>query len=169
MMYGDGPSILVNKNLSYTLCRLLYACIRSQPQCQVSFSDFPSHDVCQTTSVGEIPHPCLPYAVYSHQDLLDFFDDVVGVTRLELATTRPPDAYANQLRHTPIQSSMSFLSLLRRNAPCLSCCVMHGMRCIVGVTRLELATTRPPDAYANQLRHTPIFACPEPMSLRLLS
>ena len=26
----------------------------------------------------------------------------VGVTRLELATTRPPDAYANQLRHTPI-------------------------------------------------------------------
>lgn len=25
----------------------------------------------------------------------------VGVTRLELATTRPPDAYANQLRHTP--------------------------------------------------------------------
>ncbi len=94
---------------------------------------------------------------------------IVGVTRLELATTRPPDAYANQLRHTPIQSSMSFLSLLRRNAPCLSCCVMHGMRCIVGVTRLELATTRPPDAYANQLRHTPIFACPEPMSLRLLS
>ena len=25
----------------------------------------------------------------------------VGMTRLELATTRPPDAYANQLRHTP--------------------------------------------------------------------
>ena len=26
---------------------------------------------------------------------------VVGMTRLELATTRPPDAYANQLRHIP--------------------------------------------------------------------
>ena len=26
----------------------------------------------------------------------------VGMTRLELATTRPPDAYANQLRHIPI-------------------------------------------------------------------
>ena len=25
----------------------------------------------------------------------------VGVTGLEPATTRPPDAYANQLRHTP--------------------------------------------------------------------
>ena len=25
----------------------------------------------------------------------------VGVSRLELPTTRPPDAYANQLRHTP--------------------------------------------------------------------
>ncbi len=27
----------------------------------------------------------------------------------------------------------------------------------VGMTRLELATTRPPDAYANQLRHIPNF------------
>ena len=26
----------------------------------------------------------------------------VGKTRLELATTRPPDAYANQLRYFPI-------------------------------------------------------------------
>jgi hypothetical protein len=26
---------------------------------------------------------------------------LVGMTRLELATTRPPDAYANQLRHIP--------------------------------------------------------------------
>ena len=28
--------------------------------------------------------------------------DLVGKTRLELATTRPPDAYANQLRYFPI-------------------------------------------------------------------
>lgn len=27
----------------------------------------------------------------------------------------------------------------------------------VGVTRLELATSRPPDAYSNQLSYTPIF------------
>ena len=26
----------------------------------------------------------------------------VGVTRLELATSRPPDAYSNQLSYTPI-------------------------------------------------------------------
>ena len=26
----------------------------------------------------------------------------VGMTRLELATTRPPDVYANQLRYFPI-------------------------------------------------------------------
>ncbi len=29
----------------------------------------------------------------------------VGKTRLELATTRPPDAYANQLRYFPIDST----------------------------------------------------------------
>ena len=29
---------------------------------------------------------------------------VVGVTRLELATSRPPDAYSNQLSYTPILS-----------------------------------------------------------------
>ena len=31
----------------------------------------------------------------------------------------------------------------------------------VGMTRLELATTRPPDVYANQLRYIPIviFGC----------
>ena len=28
----------------------------------------------------------------------------VGVTRLELATSRPPDAYSNQLSYTPIIS-----------------------------------------------------------------
>ena len=27
----------------------------------------------------------------------------------------------------------------------------------VGVTRLELATSRPPDAYSNQLSYTPYF------------
>ncbi len=27
---------------------------------------------------------------------------IVGVTRLELATSRPPDAYSNQLSYTPI-------------------------------------------------------------------
>ena len=27
--------------------------------------------------------------------------DFVGVTRLELATSRPPDAYSNQLSYTP--------------------------------------------------------------------
>ncbi len=30
---------------------------------------------------------------------------------------------------------------------------------IVGVTRLELATSRPPDAYSNQLSYTPIRLC----------
>lgn len=29
---------------------------------------------------------------------------------------------------------------------------------IVGVTRLELATSRPPDAYSNQLSYTPCFS-----------
>lgn len=30
----------------------------------------------------------------------------------------------------------------------------------VGVTRLELATSRPPDAYSNQLSYTPIMDLP---------
>lgn len=30
----------------------------------------------------------------------------------------------------------------------------------VGVTRLELATSRPPDAYSNQLSYTPIVDLP---------
>ena len=29
---------------------------------------------------------------------------------------------------------------------------------IVGVTRLELATSRPPDAYSNQLSYTPMIS-----------
>ena len=33
----------------------------------------------------------------------------VGMTRLELATTRPPDAYANQLRHIPKKSYAKIL------------------------------------------------------------
>ena len=37
----------------------------------------------------------------------------VGVTRLELATSRPPDAYSNQLSYTPIGLS---LGLCRRVA-----------------------------------------------------
>lgn len=32
----------------------------------------------------------------------------VGVTRLELATSRPPDAYSNQLSYTPILGSCAF-------------------------------------------------------------
>ena len=31
------------------------------------------------------------------------FAEFVGVTRLELATSRPPDAYSNQLSYTPIE------------------------------------------------------------------
>lgn len=31
----------------------------------------------------------------------------VGVTRLELATSRPPDAYSNQLSYTPIRSNQT--------------------------------------------------------------
>ncbi len=31
----------------------------------------------------------------------------VGVTRLELATSRPPDAYSNQLSYTPIRSNQA--------------------------------------------------------------
>ncbi len=31
----------------------------------------------------------------------DFAFSFVGVTRLELATSRPPDAYSNQLSYTP--------------------------------------------------------------------
>ncbi len=34
--------------------------------------------------------------------LLNSLPFVVGVTRLELATSRPPDAYSNQLSYTPI-------------------------------------------------------------------
>ena len=57
--------------------------------------------------------------MYSHQDLLDFFDDVVGVTRLELATTRPPDAYANQLRHTPnLEGGIAHQKHLLPNCEC---------------------------------------------------
>ena len=32
---------------------------------------------------------------------------MVGMTRLELATTRPPDVYANQLRYIPIVLPLS--------------------------------------------------------------
>ncbi len=34
----------------------------------------------------------------------------------------------------------------------------HFCFCFVGVTRLELATSRPPDAYSNQLSYTPSFS-----------
>lgn len=40
------------------------------------------------------------------ENLSDFFcafENFVGVTRLELATSRPPDAYSNQLSYTPIE------------------------------------------------------------------
>ena len=33
--------------------------------------------------------------------------------------------------------------------------MMAGAFVSVGMTRLELATTRPPDVYANQLRYIP--------------
>ncbi len=33
----------------------------------------------------------------------------------------------------------------------------HIFFAFVGVTRLELATSRPPDAYSNQLSYTPII------------
>ncbi len=36
------------------------------------------------------------------------------------------------------------------------------------MTRLELATTRPPDAYANQLRHIPNVATGSPMPIEQL-
>ena len=57
--------------------------------------------------------------------------------------TRTPDPYVPnvvryQLRYIPILVCLS----LR----------------VVGMTRLELATTRPPDVYANQLRYIPLFA-----------
>lgn len=38
----------------------------------------------------------------------------VGVTRLELATSRPPDAYSNQLSYTPIRSNQTVFTLPSR-------------------------------------------------------
>ena len=34
--------------------------------------------------------------------------------------------------------------------------IIFRLLLLVGVTRLELATSRPPDAYSNQLSYTPI-------------
>ena len=41
------------------------------------------------------------------------FASLVGMTRLELATTRPPDAYANQLRHIPISGAKLLFFLIK--------------------------------------------------------
>ena len=37
---------------------------------------------------------------------------LVGVTRLELATSRPPDAYSNQLSYTPFSKDTAKVELL---------------------------------------------------------
>ena len=43
----------------------------------------------------------------------------VGVTGLEPATTRPPDAYANQLRHTPnLEGGIAHQKHLLPNCEC---------------------------------------------------
>ena len=34
--------------------------------------------------------------------------------------------------------------------------MIYNSFCLVGMIRLELTTTRPPDVYANQLRYIPI-------------
>ena len=39
----------------------------------------------------------------------------------------------------------------------MPCCAKHWVLKEVGMTRLELATSRPPDACANQLRYIPNF------------
>ena len=39
----------------------------------------------------------------------------------------------------------------------LECQYQHSNPCKVGMTRLELATSRPPDVCANQLRYIPCF------------
>lgn len=48
----------------------------------------------------------LPFVIYKKQEgvvkSILLVLHIVGKTRLELATTRPPDAYANQLRYFPI-------------------------------------------------------------------
>jgi hypothetical protein len=43
---------------------------------------------------------------------------------------------------------------------------MVAVNTSVGMTRLELATTRPPDAYANQLRHIPKLGFPSAKALQ---
>ena len=53
-----------------------------------------------------------------HSDIQCFCCDV-GVTGLEPATTRPPDAYANQLRHTPnLEGGIAHQKHLLPNCEC---------------------------------------------------
>ena len=42
----------------------------------------------------------------------------VGMTRLELATTRPPDVYANQLRYIPWLCTMYYVQFTMYNLQC---------------------------------------------------
>lgn len=55
--------------------------------CISCFSILPGHEIAK--AAWSCLHPCR-------------FLLLVGVTRLELATSRPPDAYSNQLSYTPI-------------------------------------------------------------------
>ena len=54
--------------------------------CISCFSILPGHEIAK--AAWSCLHPCR-------------FLLLVGVTRLELATSRPPDAYSNQLSYTP--------------------------------------------------------------------
>ena len=52
---------------------------------------------------GAVTFPFRRFKIKSPQlvEVTDFAMESVGVTRLELATSRPPDAYSNQLSYTP--------------------------------------------------------------------
>ena len=48
--------------------------------------------------------------------------------------------------------------------------MIYNSFCIVGMIRLELTTTRPPDVYANQLRYIPyLYICLTVATLSLKS
>ena len=61
----------------------------------------PDHVIKMFRRVSYKQHPLIKRVSRCNMSYNGLLFSLVGVTRLELATSRPPDAYSNQLSYTP--------------------------------------------------------------------
>ncbi len=63
----------------------------------------PDHVIKMFRRVSYKQHPLIKRVSRCNMSYNGLLFSLVGVTRLELATSRPPDAYSNQLSYTPLK------------------------------------------------------------------